>query len=45
MIRTAAEVFIHHGDYHPESPLIALGLTLRKGVEMGDFGGCEKHGG
>jgi hypothetical protein len=45
MIRTAAEMFVHHRDDHPESPLIALGLALRKGVQMGNFCGREKHGG
>jgi hypothetical protein len=44
MIRTATEVFIHHGDNHAESPLIALRLTLRKGVKVPDFGGSEEHG-
>jgi hypothetical protein len=44
MIRTTAEVFVCHGDHHAESPLIALRLTLRKRVEVGNFGGREKHG-
>jgi hypothetical protein len=45
MIRATAEVFVCHRDHHAESPRVALGLTLRKCVEMGDFGGGEKHGG
>src|ERR1700746_212141 len=32
MIGAAAKVFIHHRDHHTESPLIALGLTLRQRV-------------
>jgi len=34
MIRATTEVFIHHRDYHRKSPLITLGLTLRKGVKV-----------
>jgi hypothetical protein len=45
MIRATAEVFVCHGDDHAESPLIALGLPLRKRVEMSNFGGGEKHSG
>src|SRR6266446_2789849 len=45
VIRATAEVFVHHRDHHAESPLIALGLTLGKGVEVGNFGGSEKHRG
>jgi hypothetical protein len=44
MIRTAAEVFIHHCDNHAERPLIALGLTLRKRVKVPNFGRGEEHG-
>ena len=44
MIRTATEVFIHHGDNHAKSPLIALRLSLRKGVKVPDFGRSEEHG-
>jgi hypothetical protein len=45
MIRATAKVFVHHRDHHAENPLVALGLTLRKGVEVGNFGGSKKHGG
>jgi hypothetical protein len=44
MIGAAAEVFTHHRHNHAEGPLITLGLALRKGVEMGNLGGSEKHG-
>src|SRR4029077_5327841 len=44
MIRTTAEVFIHHCDNHAERPLIALGLTLRKRVKVPNFGRGEEHG-
>jgi hypothetical protein len=44
MIRATAEVFVHHRHHHAESSLVALGLTLRKGVEVGNFGRSEKHG-
>jgi len=45
MIRATAEVFVHHRGDHAESALVALGLTLRKGVEVGNFRGSQKHGG
>jgi hypothetical protein len=45
MIRATAEVFVRHRDHHAEGPLVALGLTLRKRVEVGNFSGSEKHGG
>jgi hypothetical protein len=32
MIRATAEVFVHHRDHHAESPLVALGQTLRQRV-------------
>ena len=32
-------------DHHAERALVALGLTLRQGVEVGNFGGGEKHRG
>jgi hypothetical protein len=38
MIRATPEAFIRHCDQHAEGPLVALGLTLRQRVEVGNFG-------
>jgi hypothetical protein len=45
MICATAEVFVRHCNHHAEGPLVALGLTLWKNVELGNFGGGEKHDG
>ena len=37
MIGTAAEAFVGHGDHHAESSLIALRLTLRQRIQVGNF--------
>jgi hypothetical protein len=44
-IRATAEKFLCHHDHHAKSPLVALRLALRKRVEVGNFGGGEKHRG
>ena len=41
VIRAASEEFISHRDRHAEGSLIALRLTLRKGVEVSDLGGSK----
>jgi hypothetical protein len=38
MIRATPEAFVRHCDHQAESPLIALGLTLRQRIEVGNFG-------
>ena len=38
VVSASAKHLLFHGDDHAESPLIPLRLTLRKGVEMGEFG-------
>ena len=38
MIRAAAEEFVSHRDHHAEGPLVALRLTLRKRVQVSNFG-------
>ena len=38
MIGTTAEAFVGHRNHHAERPLVALGLTLRQRVEVGNFG-------
>ena len=45
VIRATAEAFVRHRGHHAESPLVALGLTLRKRIEVGEFGGGKKHSG
>ena len=43
MIRAAAEALVRHRGDHAESPLIALGLTLRQRIQMSNLRGREKH--
>src|SRR5215472_17324436 len=43
MVRATAEPFIGHCDHHAESPLVALGLTLRQRIQMGKLRRSEEH--
>ena len=45
MIGATAEVFVGHRGHHTERALVALGLSLWQGVEVGKFGRGEKHRG
>ena len=41
MVRAASEKFVGHRFRHVHGSLVALRLSLRKRIEMRNFGGCE----